>query len=263
MGFAIRGADGKVQFSPIAEAYQKVLDKAEMKTWTGAVSYNVAIREAVKELTDSGLQTIDYASGWHNRVDVATRRAVMTGVSQISAKYSNQLMETLDTPYMEITAHAGARDKPGPSPWSSHRDWQGKVYSIRDNDIYPSVYKVCGWGEVDGLEGANCRHHHSPWIEGVSERTYTDEQLANIDPPPFTYQGLEYTRYEATQKMRQIETAIRNCKRKVIGYQAAGDTEQETAYRARLRALNQKYTAFVKASGLRAQPERARVEGIK
>jgi hypothetical protein len=263
LGFALRGADGKVQFLPIAKTYQKILDDAEMQVWSGAVDYNTAIRGAVKRLTGSGLQTVDYASGWHNRVDVAARRAVMTGVSQLSAKYSNQLMDTLDTPYMEITAHAGARDKPGPNPWSSHKDWQGKVYSTRDNDIYPNVYKVCGWGEVDGLEGVNCRHHHFAWVEGVSERTYTDEELANIDPPPFTYQGREYTHYEATQKQRQIETKMRDCKTRIIGAEASGDTETATTYRARLRALSKEYKQFSAEADLRTQPERARVEGFK
>jgi hypothetical protein len=133
------------------------------------------------------------------------------------------------------------------------------VYSTRDNDIYPNVYEVCGWGEVDGLEGANCRHHHSPWIEGVSERTYTDEELKNIDPPPITFEGKEYSAYEATQQMRKIETAMRACKRKIIGYEAAGQTDQENAYRARLLALRQKYNAFSEAAGLRKQQERANV----
>lgn len=126
LGFALRGADGKVQFLPISKTYQKILDDAEMQVWSGAVDYNTAIRGAVKRLTDSGLQTVDYASGWHNRVDVAARRAVMTGVSQVSAKYSETLMEVTGTQYVEVTAHAGARDT-GEGP-ANHKSWQGRVY---------------------------------------------------------------------------------------------------------------------------------------
>ena len=101
---------------------------------------------------------------------------------------------------------AGARDKPGPSPWSSHKDWQGKVYSIRAGDIYPNIYEVCGLGAVDGLEGANCRHRRFPWVGGVSERTYTDEQLAHIDDGSgCTFDGKNYTAYEATQEQRKVE----------------------------------------------------------
>ena len=259
LGFALR-VGREVEFMPIAKTYQKVLDDAAMEVSTGAIDYNTAIRNAVKRLTDSGLQTVDYASGWHNRVDVAARRAIMTGVSQLSSQYAEQAATVLETDYREITAHAGARDTG--TGWQNHKSWQGKVYSIRAGDKYPSIYAVCGWGEVDGLEGANCRHHHFPFVEGVSERTYTDEQLANIDPPPFEYQGKTYTAYEATQKQRQIETAMRKCKREIVGYEASGQTDAQTDSSVRLRRLSKEYKAFSKAANLRTQPERARVAGF-
>lgn len=254
LGFAIRtGAD--VEFLPVAKTYQKILDDATAQVISGAFDYNTAIRNAVKRLTDSGLQMIDYASGWHNRADVAARRAVMTGVSQLSAQYAEQSADILGTDLREVTAHQGARDKG--VGWENHKAWQGKVYSVSGNHPkYPSIYAVCGWGEVDGLEGANCRHHHFPFLEGVSERTYTDEQLANIDPPPFEYQGKTYTAYEATQKQRQIETAMRKCKREMIGYEAAGMTEDHQNAAVKLRRLSAEYKNFSKAAGLREQPER-------
>lgn len=258
LGFAIR-VGREVEFLPIAKAYQKVLDDASMQVMSGAVDYNTAIRGVVKRLTDSGLQWVDYSTGWHNRVDVAARRAVMTGVSQLSSKYAEQTAEILDTDYREVTAHVGARDTG--VGWQNHKKWQGKVYSVKAGDKYPSIYEVCGWGMVDGLEGANCRHHHFPFVDGVSERTYTEEQLENIDPPPFKYQGREYTAYEATQKQRQIETAMRKCKRDILGYKAAGlETDAEDAS-IKLRRLSQEYKSFSKAAGLRTQPERARVQG--
>ena len=178
MGFLV---DAGRTMLPPAKAYQWALDNAVMQVQSGAINYKQAIKTAVKQLADSGLKVVDYESGHRDQIDVAARRAVMTGVSQICAKYTEQSAEYLETPYFEVSAHSGARDKPGPSPWSSHKDWQGKVYSIHIGDIYPSIYDVCGLGAVDGLEGANCRHRRSPWVEGVSERTYTDEQLAHID----------------------------------------------------------------------------------
>lgn len=259
MGFAIR-TGREVEFLPVAKTYQKVLDDAAAQVLSGAVDYNTAIKEAVKRLTDSGLQTIDYASGWHNRVDVAVRRAVMTGVSQLSSQYAEQAAEELETDLREVTAHSGARDTG--TGWQNHKSWQGKVYSVKAGDKYPSIYAVCGWGMVDGLEGANCRHHHYPFLEGVSERTYTDEQLANIDPPPFEYQGKTYSAYEATQKQRLIERAMRKSKREFVGYEAAGQTEAAQDSAIRLRRLSQEYKGFSKAAGLRTQPERARVDGF-
>ena len=259
LGFAIRD-QGEIKFLPIADIYQKILDDAELEVWSGAVDYNTAVKDAVKRLADSGLQTmVDYASGWHNRVDVAARRAIMTGVTQISRQYSESAAERLETPYREVTAHVGARDKPGPSPWSSHKEWQGKVYSVNEGDKYPSIYRVCGLGFVDGLTGANCRHLYYPFIDGVSERTWTDEQLENIDPPPFEYQGKEYTAYEATQKQRQIETAIRQTKRECLAYESAGLEVDYTDASVKLRRLREEYKAFSKAAGLRTQPERLNV----
>lgn len=266
LGFALRGADGKVQFLPIAKTYQKVLDDAEMQVWSGAVDYNTAIRGAVKRLTDSGLQTVDYDSGWHNRVDVAARRAVITGISQMAAQYSEQTMDALDTRYVETTAHRGARDVDGPKGWENHKKWQGKWYywsrSGESDPLgqYPDFVKTTGYGDVTGLCGANCRHHFYSVIPGVSEPTYTAEQLANIDPPPFTYQGREYTIYQATQKQRQLETAMRDCKRRMAAYKSAGLEEDYTAAASRLRALSKEYKQFSAAAGLRTQSERARVQ---
>ena len=257
MGFLV---DAGRTMLPTAKAYQWALDNATMQIQSGATNYNQAIKTAVKQLADSGLRVVDYESGHRDQIDVAARRAVMTGVSQICAKYTEQSAEYLETPYFEVSAHAGARDKPGSSPWSSHKDWQGKVYSIRAGDIYPSIYEVCGLGFVDGLEGANCRHRRNVWVEGVSERTYTDEQLAHIDDDlGCKFDGKEYTAYEATQMQRRVEREIRKLKREKAAYKAAGLREDETAVNIRLRRLNAKYKAFSAEAGLPEQPERMRV----
>lgn len=257
MGFLV---DAGRTMLPPAKAYQWALDSAALQVQSGAINYNQAIKTAVKELADSGLKEVDYESGHRDHVDVAVRRAVMTGVSQICAKYTEQSSEYLDTPYFEVSAHVGARDKPGPSPWSSHKDWQGRVYSVRVGDIYPSIYDVCGLGAVDGLEGVNCRHRRFPWVEGVSERTYTNEQLEHIDDDHgCTFDGKDYTAYEATQMQRRIERTVRKLKREKAAYKAAGLHEDETAVNIRLRRLNAKYKAFSVKAGLPEQPERMRI----
>lgn len=257
MGFLV---DAGRTMLPPAKAYQWALDSAALQVQSGAINYNQAIKTAVKELADSGLKVVDYESGHRDHVDVAVRRAVMTGVSQICAKYTEQSSEYLDTPYFEVSAHVGARDKPGPSPWSSHKNWQGRVYSVRVGDIYPSIYDVCGLGAVDGLEGVNCRHRRFPWVEGVSERTYTNEQLEHIDDDHgCTFDGKDYTAYEATQMQRRIERTVRKLKREKAAYKAAGLHEDETAVNIRLRRLNAKYKAFSVKAGLPEQPERMRI----
>lgn len=257
MGFLV---DAGRTMLPPGKAYQWALDNATMQIQSGAINYNQAIKTAVKQLADSGLKVVDYESGHRDQIDGAVRRAVMTGVNQICAKYTEQSAEYLETPYFEVSAHSGARDKPGPSPWSSHKDWQGKVYSIRAGDIYPNIYEACGLGAVDGLEGANCRHRRFPWVEGVSERTYTDKQLEHIDNGlGCTFDGKAYTAYEATQMQRRVEREVRKLKREKAAYRAAGLKGDAMALNTRLHRLSTKYKAFSAAAGLPEQPERMKV----
>ena len=255
MGFLV----GNTMLKP-ARAYQWALDNAEMQIQSGAISYNQAIASAVKQLAENGIKVVDYESGHRDSIDVAARRAVMTGVNQICAKYTEQAAEYLETPYFEVSAHSGARDIPGKSPWSSHKAWQGRVYSLHSNDIYPSIYDVCGLGAVDGLEGANCRHRRNVWVEGVSERTYTDEQLAHIDDDlGCTFDGKKYTAYEATQMQRRVERQIIKQKKFVTAYKANEQMDEYRAAKVKLARLNAKYKAFSEAAKLPLQWERTKV----
>ena len=183
LGFALRGPDGRVTVSPVGDAYQKVLNDAVIQIQAGAFNYDDAVRQAIKRLSDSGLQWVDYESGWHNRVDVAARRAVMTGVAQISGKYSEALIEETGAEYVEVSAHRGARDK-GVGPMN-HKSWQGRVYHVGGETVYDGVrYKdfaeTTGYGNGVGLNGWNCRHKFYPFIPDIMERTYTDAELAAI-----------------------------------------------------------------------------------
>lgn len=255
MGFLV---DNGRTMLPYARAYQWALDSAEMQIMSGAISYNQAIKSAVKQLADSGLRMVDYESGHRDHIDVAARRAVMSGVSQICAKYTEQSAEYLETHYFEVSAHIGARDTG--VGWQNHKAWQGRVYSIRAGDKYPSIYEVCGLGYVDGLEGANCRHIRTAFLDGVMERTYTDEDLEHIDDGhDVDFEGRHYTAYEATQKQRQIERTIRKLKREQTAYRAAGLTEDAQAVTTRIRRLNAEYKSFSEAAGLPLQKERMKV----
>ena len=149
MGFLVD--NGRTMLKP-AKAYQWALDDAEMQITSGAISYNQAIKSAVKQLADSGIKIVDYESGHRDHIDVAARRAVMTGVSQICAKYTEQSAEYLETPYFEVSAHIGARGQG--VGWQNHKLWQGRVYSVRAGDESPNIYEVCGLGYVDELEEA-------------------------------------------------------------------------------------------------------------
>ena len=112
--------NGRKILTPLSQVYTNYLDSACFDIVTGAFDYNSVLRRVVTQLTNSGLRQIDYSSGRANRVDVAARRAVMTGVAKLTNKITEYHMEQLGCEYVEVSWHAGARP--------SHSVWQGKVY---------------------------------------------------------------------------------------------------------------------------------------
>ncbi|PKM71093.1 MAG: minor capsid protein [Firmicutes bacterium HGW-Firmicutes-17] len=251
LGFA-RKVGNKIEYLPMFEFYNKSLDLAQFQVSTGVLDYNTATRNAVKQIAQSGLRWVDYESGWHNRVDVAARRAVMTGVNQMSSKMNNQVAKDLDADYVEVTAHSGARP--------DHAEWQGKVFKIHGSAKgYPNLAATTGLGTVTGLCGANCRHNYYAFFPGISIPTYSEKELKRIDPEPFEFEGNTYNHYEATQKQRQIETAMRQSKNELIGYDAIGDKEAFTIASIKLQRQKQFYKEFSKEAGLPLQNERNQV----
>lgn len=254
--------NGRTLLQP-ARAYQWALDNAVLQVQSGAISYNQAIRYAVRQLADSGIRAADYESGHRDQIDVAVRRAVMSGVNQLCQRYSEQSMDYLETDLVEVSAHIGARNT-GVGP-ANHESWQGGIYRWSEKPRsskgdYPDFIETTGYGTGPGLGGWNCKHHFYPFVEGVSERTYTDEQLSNIDDGrDVEFEGKHYTAYEATQKQRQIERTVRKLKREQTAYKAAGLTEEEQAVTARILRLNKEYKAFSEAANLPMQRERMKV----
>ena len=125
--------NGRTLLQP-ARAYQWALDNAVLQVQSGAISYNQAIRYAVKQLADSGIRAADYESGHRDQIDVAVRRAVMSGVNALCQRYAEQSMEYLDTNLVEVSAHIGARNIDGPNGWEAHTKWQGRVFAF--NKLY-------------------------------------------------------------------------------------------------------------------------------
>lgn len=251
LGFAVRNADNTLSFTPLADFYQSTLDNGLIQIASGAVDYNTVLKKAVKAMTDSGLRTIDYASGWSNRVDVAVRRALMTGFNQVVAKVNEDNAEQLGTEYFEVSYHRGARP--------THQVWQGRVYSKKELET------VCGLGTVTGLCGANCYHSYSPFIKGIDTPTYSDEELDRMNEEentPKEYNGKTYTAYEAQQRQRQLETAMRADRQKIeLLTQGGADYDTITGAKVRYFQRQDEYVKFSKAMGLPEQWERVTVNG--
>lgn len=253
MGFAIRNpGTGKLIYSPLMDFFRNTLDDAVMDIMSGTASYDKALSRAVNTMTSSGVRWIDYDSGWHNRVNVAARRAVMTGFRQVQGKINEQVAKELGTDSYEVTYHVGARP--------SHQPWQGRVWT------YEQLVSVCGLGSVTGLHGANCYHDYNVFVPGASVRTYTDEQLERMiaeENTPKSYNGKEYTTYEALQEQRKMETAMRKTRQDIKLLQDGG-AERDTIIlkQARYQGQMQQYKSFSKAMGLPEQKNRVYLDGL-
>ena len=242
LGFA-QIINGKIVYKDIAKFYQDSVDLALVQVNSGVLDSNSAIRQAVKKLADSGLRTVDYENGWSNRVDVAVRRAVVTGSNQMCHKMTELTMKELECEFVETTAHAGARP--------DHQEWQGQVFCYKGkSDKYPDFVEKTRYGYGDGLGGYNCRHSFYPFFPGISKRAYSEEHLNNIDPEPFEYDGKTYTYYEALQRQRKLETSIRQKKRELITYNAAGLKDDFNNSSILLNRLKSEYKSFSTAGDL-------------
>ena len=246
LGFYLDYGNGQKVLTPLSQVYTKYLDAACYDIVTGAFDYNSVLRRVVTQLTNSGLRQIDYSSGRANRVDVAARRAVMSAVSQITGKISEYNAQNLGTEYFEVEWHAGARP--------THAVWQGRIWSKEQ------LYSVCGLGTVTGLLGANCYHTYYPFFPGISERNWSDEWLdaKNLEEStPKTFQGKEYTLYEAKQRQRQMETAMRAQREKVRLLEAGGaDRDEIILHKAKYQGQLNEYSRFCRKMSLTEERER-------
>lgn len=251
LGMTVDIGGGRKAFTPLAEYYQKYLDRACLDIVTGSFDYNTVLRRVVKEMAASDIRYVDYASGWRNRVPVAVRRAVMTGVSQLSAQINEQIARDLKTDTYEVTWHAGHR----PSHW-----WGGNVYT------YQELQSICHLGEGDGLCGWNCRHSYMAYVPGYSIRTYTPEQLRELEEKEKStteYAGKQYTPYEASQHQRSMETKMRRQRTKIRQLQHGKASQEDIdAERAKYLSTLHQYKAFSKKMGLPEQMERVYMDGL-
>ncbi len=253
MGFAIRNpATGRIQSSPLMDYYRSTMDQAVIDIRSGAFDYNTVLKRTINQMSASGLRYIEYDSGHRDRIDVAARRAVLTGFRQVQGKIMEQVADELGTDMYEVTFHRGARP--------THQPWQGKVWSMQQ------LRDICGLGDVAGLKGANCRHDYRPFPPG-SVRTYTDEwleQQIQEENTPKEYHGKQYTTYEATQQQRKMERAMRAQREKIKLLKEGGADEQEIILaKAKYQGQMQTYKDFSEKMGLKEQKVRITQDGLR
>lgn len=240
----------------VTGAFEDRLSRAWGLISTGAQDYSTAIRRTVDDLADT-MPYITYPSGHTDTLEVAARRAVLTGVNQTCAKLQLKRMEEMGCEFVEVTAHEGARP--------THAVWQGLVYHrggavVHDGERYEDFETATGYGTGPGLCGWNCRHNFYPFYPGISVRNYTDERLAELDARNIPYGGGLYTRYEITQMQRALERRVRRYKRRYLAETAAGVDAGQSA--AKLKAARQQLSAFLEETGERLGGARTGVPGF-
>lgn len=240
----------------VTHQFEGALDRAWLQVSTGAFDYNTAIKRAVDGLAQH-MDGVTYPSGHHDTLEVAVRRAALTGVNQTCGKLQIARMDEMDCEFVEVTAHAGARP--------THAEWQGRVYHrggaiTYKGQQYRDFESTTGYGTGDGLCGWNCRHNFYPFWPGLSEPNYTDTELAALNEKCIEYGGQKYTQYEISQMQRAAERRVRTAKRKYLAEDAAGvDTTQAAV---QLRAARQQLKQFMQATGGQMESARTSVAGF-
>lgn len=251
LGFVVSDQTGTRAVS-LTAYYQEVLDDAIVQISSGTFDAKTTLKRSVRQMTNSGLRWIDYESGHHNRVTVAARRAVTTGLSQMTQKMSEYNANQLGTDYYEVAWHANARP--------THREWHGQIWNSEQ------LVSVCGLGTVEGLCGANCYHVYYPFIPGIGKRNWTDDWLKEQnkkEDTPKTFKGKEYTGYEATQRQRVLETRMRAQRESIqLLKDNEGDPFDIMTTQVRYRATMDEYVKFSRAMNLREQKDRIYMDGL-
>lgn len=237
------------------EVVTRLMDKSYIQVASGAFSYQEAIFNAVSELSKEGITTVKYPSGVVAQVDVAVRRAVMTGISQTAGQMQLDLAAEMDCDLVEVTSHLGARP--------SHALWQGKVYSISGKSKkYPSLREATGYGTGAGLKGWNCRHDFYPFFEGISKRTSFPVDLDE-----------NQEEYELSQQQRAMERSIRKSKRTCAALDSAIQATDDEILKRKLQNKFERHSAILKEKekrlnnfcskfGMQKQNDRVRVVGF-
>lgn len=241
----------------VSGQFEAALDRAHLKVSSGAFDYKSAVKSAVDSLADT-MKYVTYPTGHTDTLEVAARRAVLTGVNQTGAKLQVARADEMGVAFFETTAHGGARP--------SHAEWQGRQFH-RGGAVdymgkhYPDFEAATGYGTGAGLCGWNCRHtFFAIFPELGAPPAWTQESLEALNARDIEYNGGRYTRYEISQIQRARERTVRKYKRRYLAEDAAGaDT---TASAVKLRQARQELAEFITATGGRADSARTSVAGF-
>nr|DAF40193.1 MAG TPA: minor capsid protein [Caudoviricetes sp.] len=241
----------------VTGAFERVLDEAWLKVSTGAFDYKTAIKTAVDTIADD-MPYITYPTGHTDTLEVAARRAILTGVNQTAGKLQDARMQEMGVEYVETTAHGGARP--------THAEWQGKRFhlggdKILNGKLYKDFVRETGYGTGAGLCGWNCRHQYFACFPELGDPpSWTQESLEQLNARNVEYNGQMYTQYEISQMQRARERNVRKWKRRYLAEDAAGS--DTTASAVRLKAARESLKQFTRDTGGQLDSARTMVSGF-
>lgn len=108
--------------------FYNACDDAFTKVQRG-VPIDQAITEAIKQVADKGIETVEYKTGKVDKVEVAVARAVRTGINQANSNIVLTRCAEMGIGYVKVSEHLGARVTKN-QDFTNHAHWQGKVYKI-------------------------------------------------------------------------------------------------------------------------------------
>ena len=238
----------------VTGAFERTLDAAWLKVSTGAFDYKTAVKQAVDSLADE-MPMVTYPSGHKDSIEVAARRAVLTGVNQTTGKLQVARMDEMGCEFVETTAHGGAR--PSHAEWQGRRFHRGGAVDYKGKH-YPDFEAATGYGTGAGLCGWNCRHtFFAVFPELGDPPQWTQEQLRELNARNIEWNGKKYTAYEISQMQRARERNVRRWKKRYLAEDAAGLDTTDSA--VRLKAARQSLSDFTKATGGRVDSARVSV----
>ena len=238
----------------VTGAFERTLDAAWLKVSTGAFDYKTAVKQAVDSLADD-MPMVTYPSGHKDSIEVAARRAVLTGVNQTCGKLQEARMDEMGCEFVETSAHGGAR--PSHAEWQGRRFHRGGAVDYKGRH-YPDFEATTGYGTGAGLCGWNCRHtFFAVFPELGDPPQWTQEQLQELNARNIEWNGKKYTAYEISQMQRARERNVRRWKKRYLAEDAAGLGPTDSA--VRLKAARQSLAEFAQATGGRVDSARVSV----
>ena len=238
----------------VTGAFERTLDAAWLKVSTGAFDYKTAVKQAVDSLADD-MPMVTYPSGHTDSIEVAARRAILTGVNQTAGKLQEARMDEMGCEFVETSAHGGAR--PSHAAWQGRRFHRGGAVDYKGKH-YPDFEAATGYGTGAGIYGWNCHHTHFPVFPELGDPpAWTEESLQELNARNIEYNGKKYTAYEISQMQRARERNVRRWKKRYLAEDAAGLDTTDSA--VRLRAARQSLAQFAQATGGRVDSARVSV----